>query len=87
MIKVNEKTEQVEVNVCSFCKKDLEEEGLGYCDDCYIEITEEIAQLAQMKYTIDNCVRGDTDEQILDDLRTFAQNIIDYVNDLEKKVI
>ena len=75
-----------EKNICPFCGKDLDESGEGYCPECYSEVSEEIGELASIKYTLDNCIKSESDRDILDDIKAHAEDLIHYVKDLEQKV-
>ena len=82
-IKMPEQKE--EQNICSYCDKDLEEAGLGYCDDCYSEISAVIAELASIKYQIDNCVKVGSDQDTLYDIKEQAKVLIEHIEELEAK--
>jgi len=72
-------------NICSFCGKNLGEEGLGYCDNCYLDLIAVISELGNLAYHIENSQRTMSDEEILDELKILLKSLEEEILTLEKR--
>jgi len=75
-----------ERNICPFCGKDLDEEGLGYCDNCYLDLIAVISELSSLSYHIENSVKDRSDKEILEELKQLNKNLSDEIFHLSQKL-
>jgi len=81
MVKLNDNKEKE--TPCSICGEDIRH---GWCEECYGDISNTITELASIHYTIQNCRKEKTDDQMLFDIILLANELKEHAEHLQKKM-